>query len=116
METGIPFIFIMIFKKFFNSQNKRFCFEKNIVKTMLDRKLHKFYLSYKLNGNIEAEWIEGINLRHAKDKLQHDFPEATDIMDWTFEKPGEFEIYKNKYIDFRKQEWIDRYKQYPEFL
>jgi hypothetical protein len=83
---------------------------------MLDRKLHRFYLSYKVGGNIEAEWIEGINLRHAKDKLQGKFPEATDIMDWTYEKPEAFEKYRNKLTDAKKQEWFEKYKQYPEFL
>ena len=37
---------------------------------MLDRQLHKFYISYKLNGEVHLEWVEGINLRHAKEKIE----------------------------------------------
>lgn len=72
---------------------------------MLDRKLHRFFLSYKLNANIETAWVEGINLRHAKDKLQMKFPDATDLMDWTNEKPEDFEKYKNKYLQSKKSKW-----------
>lgn len=63
---------------------------------MLDRKLHRFFLSYRLEGEIDTIWIEGINLRHAKDKLKMKFPEATDIMDWTSEKAADLENYLNK--------------------
>jgi hypothetical protein len=83
---------------------------------MLDRKLHRFYLSYMSNGNIEADWFEGINLRHAKEKLQMKYPDSTDIIDWTFEKPEAFEKYRAKFDDAKKQAWIHQYKQYPEFL
>ena len=37
---------------------------------MLDRQLHKFYISYRLDGKVHLEWIEGINLRHAKEKIE----------------------------------------------
>ncbi len=64
---------------------------------MLDRQLHKFYISYKLNGKIYVEWIEGINLRHAKDKIEFEHPDATDLMDWTTERPEDLQKYLQKH-------------------
>jgi hypothetical protein len=81
---------------------------------MLDRKLHKFYLSYKLNGKIDTLWIDGINLRHAKDKLLMKYPESTDIMDWTYENPEDLEKYKAKHIEPQIPNIVPEYKEYPE--
>jgi len=64
---------------------------------MLDRRLHRFYLSYRINTKLETIWIDGINLRHAREKLRMMYPDATDIMDWTYEKPEDLEKYLNKF-------------------
>ena len=56
-------------------------------------KLHKFHLSYKLNGIIQLVWIEALNLRHAKEKIYFGIEEATDIRDWTHEKKEELDRY-----------------------
>ena len=37
---------------------------------MLDRQLHKFYISYRINGEVHLEWVDGINLRHAKERIE----------------------------------------------
>ena len=63
---------------------------------MLDRQLHKFYISYRLNGEIHLEWVEGINLRHAKEKIELRYDEASDLMDWTNEKKEDLEAYLTK--------------------
>ncbi len=63
---------------------------------MLDRQLHKFHISYRLNGDVHLEWVEGINLRHAKEKIELKFGEATDLMDWTNEKKEDLETYLAK--------------------
>ena len=63
---------------------------------MLDRQLHKFYISYKLNGEVHLEWIEGINLRHAKDKIELRHTDASDLMDWTNEKEEDLQAYLGK--------------------
>jgi hypothetical protein len=63
---------------------------------MIDKKLHRFFLSCKIGGIVETNWIEGLNLRHAKEKLEMKFSEATDILDWTNEKPEELEAYLEK--------------------
>lgn len=63
---------------------------------MLDRQLHKFYLSYRLNGEIQLEWIEGINLRHAKDKVEMKHEDASDLMDWTNEKEEDLKTFLAK--------------------
>ncbi len=63
---------------------------------MLDRQLHKFYLSYRLNGEIQLEWIEGINLRHAKDKVEMKHEDASDLMDWTNEKEEDVKTFLAK--------------------
>lgn len=63
---------------------------------MLDRQLHKFHISYRLNGDVHLEWVEGINLRHAKEKIELKFGEATDLMDWTHEKKEDLETYLAK--------------------
>ena len=73
---------------------------------MLDRKLHKFYLSFKTSTDIELVWVEGINLRHAKEKLLMKYPEATDVMDWTYEKPEDLDQYKAKFYQSKKEEWM----------
>ena len=41
--------------------------------------IHRFRISYKLNGTIHLNWIEGINLRHAKEKFELNHPDATDL-------------------------------------
>ena len=63
---------------------------------MLDKNLYKFYLSYRLNGKIHLEWIEGINLRHAKDKILFKVPDASDLMDWTNERKEDLDAYLHK--------------------
>ncbi len=62
---------------------------------MLYRQLHKFYISYRVNGEVNLEWIEGINLRHAKEKIEMNHAETSDLMDWTNEKKEDL----NKYLD-----------------
>lgn len=69
---------------------------------MLDRQLHKFYISYKLNGEVHLEWIEGINLRHAKDKIELRHEDASDLMDWTNEKKEDLKVYLAK-IEAKKK-------------
>lgn len=63
---------------------------------MLDRQLHKFYVSYRFNGEIQLEWIEGLNLRHAKDKVEMKHEDASDLMDWTNEKEEDLRAYLTK--------------------
>ncbi len=63
---------------------------------MLDRQLHKFYISYKLNGAVHLEWVEGINLRHAKERIELKHEDATDLMDWTNESKEDLETYMKK--------------------
>jgi hypothetical protein len=63
---------------------------------MLDRQLHKFYISYRIDGEVHLEWVEGINLRHAKEKIEMLHPEASDLMDWTNEKERDLKAYLTK--------------------
>ena len=63
---------------------------------MLDKNLYKFYLSFRIDGGVRLEWVEGINLRHAKDKVHFNYPDATDLMDWTNEKKEDLEVYLQK--------------------
>jgi len=63
---------------------------------MLDRQLHKFYISYRLEGEVHLEWVEGINLRHAKEKIEMRHTEASDLMDWTNEKAEDLKAYLSK--------------------
>lgn len=60
---------------------------------MLDRQLHKFYISYRLDGELHLEWIEGINLRHAKERIEMRHTEASDLMDWTNENKEDLKKY-----------------------
>ncbi len=69
---------------------------------MLDKNLYKFYLSYRLNGEVLVEWVEGINLRHAKDKVLFQYPDATDLMDWTNEKKEDLERYLDKMVALKE--------------
>lgn len=71
---------------------------------MLDRQLHKFYISYKLNGEVHLEWIEGINLRHAKEKIEMLHEDASDLMDWTNEKEEDLKAYLSKIEAKKKSE------------
>lgn len=64
---------------------------------MCSIEIHKFFLSYKVNGEIQTGWFSGINLRYAKEKLLFQFSEATDIMDWTNEKSDDLKNYLNKF-------------------
>ena len=59
-------------------------------------KLHNFYLSYKVNGNIHLAWIEALNLRHAKEKLMFTQEDASDIRDWTNERKEDLDAYISK--------------------
>lgn len=70
---------------------------------MLDRQLHKFYISYKIDGEVCLEWIEGINLRHAKDKIELKHEDASDLMDWTNEKEADIQAYLAK-IEAKKKD------------
>jgi hypothetical protein len=70
---------------------------------MLDRQLHKFYISYKLNGDVYLEWVEGINLRHAKERIEMKHEDATDLMDWTNEAKEDLEAYMHKMEEKRKR-------------
>jgi hypothetical protein len=63
---------------------------------MCSIEIHKFFLSYKLDGEVHTGWFAGINLRYAKEKLHFQFSEATDIMDWTHEKSEDLRLYLNK--------------------
>ena len=63
---------------------------------MLDRQLHKFYISYRLDGEVHLEWVEGINLRHAKERIEMRHTEASDLMDWTNEKEEDLRVYLQK--------------------
>jgi hypothetical protein len=63
---------------------------------MLDRQLHKFYISYRINGEVHLEWIDGINLRHAKERIEMLHEEASDLMDWTNEKEEDLQLYLSK--------------------
>ncbi len=63
---------------------------------MLDRQLHKFYISYRIDGEVHLEWVEGINLRHAKEKIEMLHTEASDLMDWTNEKERDLKAYLTK--------------------
>lgn len=63
---------------------------------MLDRQLHKFYISYRLEGVVHLEWVEGINLRHAKERIEMKHSDASDLMDWTNEKEEDLKDYLSK--------------------
>ncbi len=80
---------------------------------MLDRELHKFYISYRVDGEIRLEWIEGINLRHAKDKIELQHEEASDLMDWTNEKEEDLQAYLTK-IEAKKKDKEAALKQQKE--
>ena len=69
---------------------------------MFDRQFHKFKISYKLNGEVCLEWIEGINLRHAKEKIEMKHEDATDLMDWTNEKEEDLRNYLEKIRNMKK--------------
>ena len=56
-------------------------------------KVHRFYLSYKVNGEVNTGWYYGIHIRFAKDQLLFQQPDATDIMDWTYENPEDLRNY-----------------------
>ena len=60
---------------------------------MESAKLHPFYLSFKVNGEVHLSWIEALNLRHAKEKILFSNEEATDIRDWTNEGKDELDHY-----------------------
>ena len=63
---------------------------------MLDRQLHKFYISYRINGEVHLEWVDGINLRHAKERIEMLHEEASDLMDWKNEKEEDLQLYFSK--------------------
>jgi hypothetical protein len=70
---------------------------------MLDRQLHRFYISYKLDGTVRLEWVEGINLRHAKEKIEMQHEDATDLMDWTNEAREDLDAYMKKVQEKQRQ-------------
>jgi hypothetical protein len=55
--------------------------------------MHEFFLSYKIDGILHTGLFSGISLRDAKDKLMFKHSEATDIMDWTYEKSEDLDNY-----------------------
>jgi len=55
--------------------------------------VHKFYLSYKINGEVNTGWFYGTHIRFAKDQLLFQQSEATDLMDWTYEKSEDLRSY-----------------------
>lgn len=59
--------------------------------------VHKFYLSYKIAGDVHTGWFYGVHIRFAKDQLLFQHPEATDIMDWTYEKSKDLRSYLMKH-------------------
>lgn len=63
---------------------------------MLDRQLYKFYISYRINGEVHLDWVEGINLRHAKERIEMKHDEASDLMDWTNERKEDLQAYLEK--------------------
>jgi len=63
---------------------------------MLDRQLYKFYISYRINGEVHLDWVEGINLRHAKERIEMKHDEASDLMDWTNERKEDLQAYLAK--------------------
>ncbi|BDC99603.1 hypothetical protein [Persicobacter psychrovividus] len=63
---------------------------------MEHRRLYKFYLSYKVDREVHTIWVEGLNLRHAKDKLSMIEPEAIDVIDWTSESEEKLATYIDK--------------------
>ena len=77
---------------------------------MLDRQLYKFYISYRINGDVHLEWIEGINLRHAKERIEMMHGEATDLMDWTNEKEEDLRAYLAK-IEVKRKAKIQKQKE-----
>jgi len=83
---------------------------------MSANQLHKFRISYKLNGAIHLNWVEGINLRHAKEKIEFNNPEATDLMDWTYEKDAEMKHFmrKSKLAVEKFTEHLKRMKEVDE--
>ena len=70
---------------------------------MLERQLHKFYISYKLDGRIHLEWVEGINLRHAKERIEMKHEDATDLMDWTNESKEDLNAYMKRAEDKQRK-------------
>ncbi|MGK7397654.1 MAG: hypothetical protein ACNS62_23980 [Candidatus Cyclobacteriaceae bacterium M3_2C_046] len=52
---------------------------------MANYRTFNFCLSFRLGTEVHLEYIEGINLSQAKDKLLLNCPEATDIINWTQE-------------------------------
>jgi len=77
---------------------------------MLDRQLYKFYISCRINGDVHLEWIEGINLRHAKERIEMMHGEATDLMDWTNEKEEDLRAYLAK-IEVKRKAKIQKQKE-----
>ena len=59
-------------------------------------KLHRFFLSYKIDGEVHTGWFQGVHIRFAKDQLLFKHPEATDIMDWTHERDEDLRGYLQK--------------------
>ncbi|MGI9543066.1 MAG: hypothetical protein ACR2MX_07380 [Cyclobacteriaceae bacterium] len=59
-------------------------------------KIHRFYFSFKLNGELHTGWFEGITIRYAKDQLLFQYPECTDVMDWTYERTEDLKQYLKK--------------------
>lgn len=76
---------------------------------MLDRQLHKFYISYRLDGEVHLEWTDGINLRHAKEKIEMRHAEASDLMDWTNENEEDLRKYLTK-IEAEKRLKIEMHR------
>ncbi len=59
-------------------------------------KQHRFFLTYKIDGEVHTGWFQGVHIRFAKDQLLFKYPEATDIMDWTYERDEDLQGYLKK--------------------
>lgn len=59
-------------------------------------KIHRFYLSYKIEGEVHTGWFNGVHIRFAKDQLLFQNPDATDLMDWTYERSEDLRHYLKK--------------------
>ncbi len=75
-------------------------------------KIHKFYLSFKIDGEVNTGWFQGVHIRFAKDQLLFQQPEATDIMDWTYENAEDLKTYLEKQ-QAKKLDHMLRLKEQP---
>jgi elongation factor P--beta-lysine ligase len=60
-------------------------------------KEHRFFLTFRVGNELVNGFFSGINLRHAKEKLLHQYMDASDIMDWTHERVDDLYKYVKKH-------------------